>query len=433
MTVKMALEIRPAQVELRPRHPAVEAVIVQANQLLAQAEPRSLLYPELQPLAGLKVAGNYQFEYLKKQLETYYQENEGSLDSPHTGKSKKWQQSLHSSLLKALTELTFTPELALQERYLKRIYNWYLEKTQTRLPEARPSRALTPKPVALRTEAVSAERRQERLARKKLDAVKTIEALSCVSSRSASPALPALSPFPKAFCLKPDPRPWKDPETAHRLAQMQAKRKQMKAEQTLHTVLMKRWGSARSRLEEAMTQRSEMKKIKAEIASESSESEENSPVFAVLQPPTHSFMIKKEEKESIRPKSKSQLPISRLRYAYRQVVPLTIERKEAVQPSFTSISLYSHRANLPPETSFSPLPSSEHAEVNSLKKQLAKGSVTCQLDVLTAGLHRPADLPLHQLSSLPSGGEYFTSNPFSALGHHKKKTHRGKSKGKKRK
>ena len=424
----MALEIRPALVEPRQRHPAVEAVIVEANQLLAQSEPRAVLYPELQPFAGLKVAGNYQFEYLRKQLETYYQENGSSLDSPLAGKSKKWQQSLYSSLLKALTELTFTPELALQELYLKRIYHWFQDKIQTRLPEIRPARTLTPKPVVLRTEAVSAEHRQERLARKKLDAVKTIEALSCVTSRSASPVLP--SPFPKAFCLKPDPRPWKDPETAKRLALMQAKQKKAKADQRLHTVLMKRWGSAHSRLEETLAQRSEMKTIKAEIASESSESGEEAPVTSMPQPPTHSF-VKKAEKEPIRPKSRSQMPISRLRYAYRQVVPLTTERKELIQPSYTSISLYSQRAKLPPEASSSPLPGSQHAEVNTLKKQLAKESVTCQLDVLTAGLSRPADLPLAQLFNLPSGGEYFTFNPFSALGHRKKKS-KGKSKRKRK-
>jgi hypothetical protein len=428
----MALEIRPAPVEAKQRLPAVEAVIVSANQLLAQTQPRALIYAELQPLAGLKVAGDEQFEYLRSQLETYY---EGTPSSKHAGKSKKWIQSLYSSLLKALTELTFTPDFFLQKRYLNRIYHWYLDKTQTSLPEVKPpARSLTPKLVALETEAVPAGRRQERLARRKLDAVKTIEALSSVSSRSASPAMP--SPFPKAFCMaKQDSRPWKDPETAKRLAKMQEKRNKTKAEQRLQTAIMRRWGSARSRLDEAMAQRNEMKKIKVEIAPESSDSDEEMPVATTVPqlpfPPTHSFVIK-EEKEAIRPKSRSQMPISRLRYAYRHIVPLTTDREELMQPSHTSISLYSQRVNtLPTETSPSPSHRQEHAEVNTLKKQLAKESVACQLDVLNAALYRPTDLPQDQLFNLPSGGEYFTSNPFSSLGHHKKKS--SKSKGKKKK
>ena len=71
-----------------------------------------------------------------------------------------------------------------------------------------------------------------------------------------------------------------------------------------------------------------------------------------------------------------------------------------------------------------------YAVIADVRRKLAGLQVPCTYRTLSAGLDKPQDLPPDRLNHrfLPTGGEYFTSNPFSPLG--KKKGKKGKKKRK---
>ena len=439
----VGFSVHSMELEPRARHAEVGKVIVEANLLLAQADPTpETEFAELISLNRVQLDAHPIFAYLKNRLELYYEEKQSRSDYLHPEKSRKWKDALYSSLLKALMELTFTSDKQLQERYLQRISHWYGEKTQTQLPDVRPrSRTIVParKPAVscLNTVAVSQRSRLDRMQVRKMDAVQTIEARSMSPVRSISP-LPKLPMRIKAFQSYRAP-PFNDSAVAEKLAFLQARRQQASHSKAHHSFLMKRWGSARSRLDEVLAQRGEMKDVKVRVASasESDEEEVSSPIEPISAPmPITLSFVDKADSELDPPQDRTQSRIERLRYAYRNLLPKSMERMDS--PDRASMSVYSAykpkevRTPSPIDLAKSPLPdgSVQKAELQSLRKRLARSNVACNYEVLNSGLNRPADLPKDHLSHLflPSGGEYFTPNPFSSLG--KKKKKKGKKKKK---
>jgi len=439
--------------EPRDQHAHIDEVIVQANQLLEHPESFNIQQsPEMRALRHLNLDSNHMFLLLKRQLGKYYEEKQRRDKGLHPGKSEKWKEVLYVSLFKALAELTFETDKEHQLKGLEHIYKWFLEKTKVELPQIPKTakRQATPPPRnATVTQDNSIHGRRQRLTTRKMDSVRPIE--------SHSPSPPRINDRSEPLFSRQVHDSMPESREISLFAESKAREMNSLRSSYVHSRLMTQWGAARSRLDERLLAKAEIGAMKPRIlvpepkseGSDESSTEAASPVSLPAvnnprkDPPKIDFRHDRARSEvQVLAQEDDFSPLSKIQRARLVHQSLIQSRAESRSPSPDRLSLsffsfsQAQAMSRPAEREITSWEEAEegrqggYAVIADVRRKLAGLQVPCTYRTLSAGLDKPQDLPPDRLNHrfLPTGGEYFTSNPFSPLG--KKKSKKGKKKRK---
>ena len=451
MVEALGIEGKHLDTEIRePQRAHVDEVIVHANQLLEHPETFNVQQsPEMRSLRHLNLDSNRMFLMLKRQLGKYYEEKQNKQSLMHPGKSEKWKEVLYASLFKALMELTFAEDTEHQLTGLEHIYQWYLEKTKVELPKIQKNvkRQMTPTP---KHKTVSQDNtlsgRRERLTTRKMDAVRSIEA------RSPSP--PRMVEHSEPLFMRNEPESMTESREISLFAESKARELTALRSSYVHNKLINQWGSARSRLDEKLLAKAEISAMKPRVLipepksedSDNSSTEAASPISlpavatrkAPLRIDFRHDRVRSEVQVLATPSEDDFSPLSKIqraRIAHHSLIQGN-PGSRSPSPDRLSLSFFTCSQGQSPErTTTAGIGEEEkrgrHAMITDVRRKMAGLQVHCTYRTLSAGLDKPEDLPRDQLTHrfLPTGGEYFTSDPFSPLGK-KKKGKKGKKKRK---
>jgi len=148
-------------------------------------------FPELSSLQCAQLDSNADFQALRRQLQTHLEESQlpSAARSQHKGKSAAWRQVLYSALADSLREVVLIQDQSLQLALLHKAKRWYWDKVVTAPRSSFPGISATDGFRTFSTYHRSQQATRDLVARRKLDAVLSIEARSPKRSQ-ASPARP---------------------------------------------------------------------------------------------------------------------------------------------------------------------------------------------------------------------------------------------------
>lgn len=148
-------------------------------------------FPEISSLQCAQLDSNADFQALLRQLQTHLEESQlpSAARSQHKGKSTAWRQVLYSALVDSLREVVLTQDPSLQLALLHKAKRWYWDKVATVPRSSFPGIPVTDGFRTFSTYHRSQQATRDLVARRKLDAVLSIEARSPKRSQ-ASPARP---------------------------------------------------------------------------------------------------------------------------------------------------------------------------------------------------------------------------------------------------